>query len=522
MEWLEAVLNFIGLQILNVPAYLIGIITAVGLIALRRSTGQVIGGGLKAALGFLILGAGAGVVVGSLNPLGDLILRVTGAQGVIPTNEVITAIAAEQYGAQSAYILVLGFIVMLLLARFTPLRYIFLTGHHMVFMALLLSVVLSVGFGEGLGWLVVIIGALLLGVIMVVMPAFAQPWMRKITGDDTLAMGHFGTLGYIAAGATGQAVGRKSRSTEEINFPQGLRFLRDSMVATALSMVLIYLVFCIWGLIALPAEEAFGVFGVEDGGAYIMAGFAQALQFGVGVAVILFGVRTVLGELVPAFQGIAEKVVPGAKPALDVPIVFPFAANAVLIGFLASFVGGLVSLALIAVWLNPMLGLALILPGMVPHFFTGGGAGVFGNATGGRLGAAFGGFVNGVLITILPALLLLVLGELGFANSTFGDADFGWFGTLIGVGLLGGPVVGVIVSVLIGAVLVIAASIFQRKVVDAGWVPGANRDALFAAESAVEARKQEAAKTSPDTPERQTGTAATGSRAGSRETGSRG
>ena len=483
MEWFVDILNFIGQQILNVPAYLIGIITAIGLIALGRSAGQVIGGGLKAALGFLILGAGAGVVVASLTPLGDLILAVTGAQGVIPTNEVITAIASEQYGATSAYVLVLGFLVMLALARFTPLRYIFLTGHHMVFMALLLSVVLTVGFGEELSWLVVLLGALLLGVIMVVMPAFAHPWMKKITGDDSIAMGHFGTLGYIAAGAAGQLTGRRSRSTEEIRFPQGLKFLRDSMVATALSMVLIYEVFVIWGLIAMP-DETIAIFGSADAGSAVMAGLMQALQFGVGVAVILYGVRTVLGELVPAFQGIAEKVVPGAKPALDVPIVFPYAANAVLIGFLSSFAGGLIALGLIAVWLNPVFGLALILPGMVPHFFTGGGAGVFGNATGGRIGAAVGGFVNGVIITILPALLLLVLGEFGFANTTFGDADFGWFGTLIGVGLLGGTGPGIVVCILIAVGLVVAASIFQKRVVDRGWVPGAKRDAYLEARAA--------------------------------------
>jgi PTS system ascorbate-specific IIC component len=43
-----------------------------------------------------------------------------------------------------------------------------------------------------------------------------------------------------------------------------------------------------------------------------------------------------------------------------------------------------------------------------------------------------GGFVNGLLITFLPALLLPVLGELGFANTTFGDADFGVVGIVIG------------------------------------------------------------------------------------------
>ncbi|AYY13234.1 PTS ascorbate transporter subunit IIC [Actinobacteria bacterium YIM 96077] len=486
MEWLAGILDFIGQQILNVPAYLIGIITAVGLIALRRPVGQVIGGGFKAALGFLILGAGAGVVIESLDPLGELILAVTGAQGVIPTNEVITAIASEQYGTTSAYVLVLGFVVMLLLARFTPLKYIFLTGHHMVFMALLLSVVLTVGFGTDLDWLVIIIGALLLGVIMVVMPAFAHPWTKKITGDDTIAIGHFSTLGYIAAGATGQATGRRSKSTEDVNFPQSLRFLRDSMVATAVSMVLIYMAFAIWGLVSLSADEALGILDSENRGAFLMDAFAQALQFGVGVAIILYGVRTILGELVPAFQGIAAKVVPGAKPALDIPIVFPYAANAVLIGFLASFLGGLVSLAVLAAWLEPAFGLALILPGMVPHFFTGGGAGVYGNATGGRIGAALGGFVNGILITFLPAGLLEVLGELGVENSTFGDTDFGWFGIIIGSGLLGSTALGVILSVLIGLVLLVGAWIFQVRLVETGWVPGVRRDAWLEEQKAAE------------------------------------
>ncbi len=495
MEWLVVVLDFIGQQILNVPAYLVGIITAVGLIALRKPAGTVIGGALKATMGFLILGAGAGVVVNALSPLGDLILKVTGAQGVVPTNEVITAVAAEEYGAISAYVLFLGFVVMLILARFTPLKYVFLTGHHMVFMSTLLAVVLSVGFGSGADWLVVVVGAVLLGIIMVVMPALSQPWVKKITGDDSIAIGHFGTLGYIAAGASGQAVGGKSRSTEEIKFPDGLRFLRDSMVATALSMVLIYMVFAVWGLIVLPLEDALAIFQSNDAGAFIMAAFAQALQFGVGVAIILYGVRTILGELVPAFEGIARKVVPGAKPALDIPLVFPFAANAVLIGFISSFAGGLVSLTLLATWLGPAFGLALILPGMVPHFFTGGGAGVFGNATGGRRGAIVGGFVNGVLISFLPAILLSVLGSLGLANSTFGDTDFGWYGTLIGTIVGGGNnALSVILIAIVAILLVVGASIWQVRVVNGGWVPGKKRDEIIAAENAAVKAERMAAK----------------------------
>lgn len=493
MDWLANVLEFIGLEILNVPAYLVGIIVAVGLVALGKSAGEVVGGALKAILGFLILGAGAGVVVAALEPLGGLVLAVTGSEGVVPTNEVITALAADTYGATSAYILSLGFVLMLLLARFTPLNYIFLTGHHMVFMAMLLSVVLSIGFGDGLTWLSVLIGAFLLAVIMVVMPAFAHPWMKRVTGNDVIAMGHFGTLGYIAAGAAGHAVGKHSPSTEDIQFPQGLRFLRDSMVATALSMVLIYLVFAVWGLIAL-GDDALQYMDAASGGAFVMAAVMHGLLFGVGVSIILYGVRTFLGELIPAFQGIADKVVPDAKAALDIPIVFPYGQNAVLIGFISSFVGGLVMLLLLGVWLGPAFGLAIILPGMVPHFFTGGGAGVFGNATGGRRGAAVGGFLNGLLITILPAFLYSVMSGIGLTGTTFGDADFGWFGSLVGLSVQGESVIlGVLLTLLIGVVLLVAAIIWQKRVVDAGWMPAVEHQAFVDERAATQKAEATAA-----------------------------
>ncbi|KFI68410.1 PTS ascorbate transporter subunit IIC [Bifidobacterium magnum] len=481
MDVLVTILNFISQQILNVPAYLIGIIAAIGLIALKRSAGQVISGALKAAMGYLILGAGASVVTAALDPFGTLVFKATGAQGVVPTNEVITAQAAQQFGASSAYIIVLSFIFMLLIARFTPLKYIFLTGHHMVFMSMMLALVLSVGFGSGHDVLVVIIGALLMAVAMVAMPAFTQPFTNRVTGSDQISVGHFNSLGYMASGALGCLVGKKSRSTEDINFPKGLSFLRDSMVSTTLLMVVLYLIFAIWAIFVVPAQELFKVFASAptDYGAYIMAAFAQALQFGIGVSIILYGVRIILGELVPAFQGIANKVVPGAKPALDIPIVFPYGANASLIGFLSSFVGGLVALGIIAVWMGPLWGIALILPGMVPHFFDGGGAGVFGNATGGRVGAVVGGFVNGLLITFLPASLMGVMGSYGVSNSTFGDADFCWYGTIVGRVVNLGFAPGAVGLIVLAVVLFVAAWIWQVKVVDKGWQPAKDHFAFI-------------------------------------------
>jgi ascorbate PTS system EIIC component len=473
LDAIRAIAEFLVEDVLSQPYYLVGLMTAVGLIALRKRAGEVLGGALKATLGFLILVVGATTVVNALDPLGKLILGATGARGVVPTNEAIVALAQAEYGAVVAWTMIAGFLVSLLIARVTPLRYVFLTGHHIFFMATMLAIILiSVGYSS---LVTVIAGAILLGTIMVVMPAFAHPWMKKVTGGERVAMGHFGSLGYIFGGLAGQAVGKGSKSTEEMKFPQGLGFLREPMVATAVSMVFIYIVFALIftareGL--APVLEALGQDASTTWGSFIMFNILQALTFGVGVALILYGVRTILGEIVPAFAGIAERVVPGALPALDCPVAFPYAPNAVIVGFLASVVGGLVSLALISAWLGAALGLALILPGMVPHFFTGGTAGVFGNATGGRRGAMVGGFVNGVLITFLPAFLLFVLGDLGFANTTFGDADFGWYGIVTGQAAQAGSTGGLVILGVIVVALLALASWFQRRFVETGWVPG--------------------------------------------------
>lgn len=199
-----AIVQFLVNEILSVPAFLIGIITAVGLAAMRKSVGQIAGAAIKATLGFLLIGAGAGLVVNSLGPLGKMIEGALGAQGVVPTNEAIAGIAQQQFGSQVAWIMLAGFLISLVLARITPLHYVFLTGHHMLFMATLITIVMA---STSMPTSIVIgLGSLLLGVLMVSLPALAHPFTRKITGGEDIAIGHFGTSAYIAAAATGRLV----------------------------------------------------------------------------------------------------------------------------------------------------------------------------------------------------------------------------------------------------------------------------------------------------------------------------
>jgi ascorbate PTS system EIIC component len=416
---MDGLIQFIT-DFLGTPAILIGVIILVGLLAQKKSLDEVIRGTLKGILGFVILGAGAGVLIGSLDFFGLLFQEAFGLSGVVPNNEAITALALNDYATITAGIMVIGMAANIFIARFTKLKYIFLTGHHTLFMAALLAVVLQVaGLNEVL---IYIVGGLGLGLIMALFPALAQPTMRKITGNNDIALGHFSTVTYIVSAYIGKLVGKDSKSTEEMDFPKGFGFLRDSSVAIALTMLIMYLILVI---IAGPEFVESGL-GVTQN--FIIFSLIQSITFASGVYIVLQGVRMVIAEIVPAFKGFSDKIVPDAKPALDCPVVFPFAPNAVLIGFLVSFFGGIVGM-LILILMNAD---NVILPGVVPHFFVGATAGVFANATGGRRGAIIGSFINGLLLTFLPLLLMPVLGELGFANTTFGDADFVAVGVVVG------------------------------------------------------------------------------------------
>lgn len=101
-------------------------------------------------------------------------------------------------------------------------------------------------------------GACLLGLIMVLSPAYCQPTMRKVTGSDSVALGHFGGVGYWLSGIVGKLFASdRENSTEKLQFSKRLIFLRD-------------------------------------------------LSFAGGVYIILSGVRLIIGEIVQAFNACKE------------------------------------------------------------------------------------------------------------------------------------------------------------------------------------------------------------------------
>ncbi|HEL1351992.1 TPA: PTS ascorbate transporter subunit IIC [Streptococcus equi subsp. zooepidemicus] len=438
------------LDIVSTPAILVALIAIVGLLLQKKPAPDIVKGGIKTFVGFLVVSGGAGIVQGSLNPFGTMFEHAFHLSGVVPNNEAIVAVALTTYGSATALIMFTGMIFNILIARFTRFKYIFLTGHHTLYMACMIAVIMSVAGLTSVS--LIVFGGLALGIIMSVSPALVQRYMIQLTGNDKVALGHFSSLGYWLSGFVGGLVGDKTKSTEDINFPKSLAFLRDSTVSITLSMAIIYLIVAIFAGPAWISKE------LSSGTHGLVFALQLAGQFAAGVFVILAGVRLILGEIVPAFKGISEKLVPHSKPALDCPIVYPYAPNAVLIGFVSSFVGGLVSMAVMIA-----SGTTVILPGVVPHFFCGATAGVIGNASGGVRGATVGAFLQGVLISYLPIFLMPVLGGLGFEGSTFSDADFGLSGILLGTLNSIGGVTAIVIGIFVVLAILVGLSVVGKS-----------------------------------------------------------
>jgi PTS system ascorbate-specific IIC component len=417
------------------PAILVGLVAMIGLIIQRKSFTQVLTGTFKVIIGFLVLGGGSTLLQSSLAQFSPVFQNLFGIQGAIPNNEATLAQllnAVSKIVSIGTGVMLVAMIMNIVLAVLTRYKYVYLTGHVLFYMSVMMAAVLvSAGMDDLKDlWNIIITGGLLMSMYMLLFPAINQKFMRKITKGDVIAMGHTGGLGYFVSGWIGLAILKMSRkeklrSTEEIKFPKGLAFLKSSNISISLTMLVFFFVV----YIAAYATKGIGAFketGVFDANGeanfWLVWALIQAFTFTAGIEIILLGVRMVLNELVPAFKGISEKLVKNGKAALDCAVVFTYAPNAVIIGFFASFAAGIIGM-----FITYGAGLPIVLPGIAAHFFVGATAGVFGNAYGGIWGAIVGPFVQGFIITFVPVIFLKLNGYAGVDSQIttgWGDSDY--------------------------------------------------------------------------------------------------
>lgn len=438
------------LNIIKTPAIVLALVALIGLILQRKSAGQVFSGTVKTALGMLVLSAGAGLIVTEILPFVDLFTSVFNLSGFATSSEAVVGAMQSSVviiATTSALIMGIGFLVNILIARISPLKYIFLTGHMMWILSVTIAFSLYVsGFNETM---IIVIGSLLQGLIMVILPAIGQPLVRNLIGNNNFAIAHLTTLGTVPAAYIGGLLGNKGKSAEDLKIPEALSFFRDTSMSVSIMMGLFYILL----VIAAGPERVAPFAGTQN---YIVYGLIKGLGFTAGILILLQGVRMFLGELVPAFKGISDKLVPGAVPALDVPALFAYAPNSLMIGFITAVVG-----MIVAMFASSAAFGVVPLVSIIGAFFTGGVAGILGNAKGGLRGAVIAGFVYGFLLIFGSAFLFTL-----FDFAAYGAAGVGHdcIDVMVMLSIFKQPIIGFVVIAVVFALLCWAEVRYQKRV----------------------------------------------------------
>ncbi len=420
---MEAVLNFVINEIFGQGAIFIALIACIGLILQKKPFSEIVRGTVMTAVGFFVLSTGTGLITGNSIDGISAAFNTVMPQAIPSTTVDIGA----EYGTEIGVVMIAAFAINVLVARFTKWKSIFLTGHMLYWFPF---VFIAAGVDAGLtGGKLIILAAIFTALYMIVSPNLMRPFVKEVTGDDSFTIGHPTTCLSVISGLLGKVLGDKSHSTEDLKFPKSLGFLREIAITGSFTIAITYIV--MYFILVANGQDPAVVWGFAEGKTGIFTYiFTHAIYFGVGITVMLQGVRMLIAEIVPAFQGIAEKVVPDAIPALDVPVIFPYAPNALLIGFIVAMVTSCVTILVTgAMGIFP----TVVIPLISTCFFEIGCASIVGNATGGVRGAIIGAAVSGII-----AVFLVGFGAYFFNNTiqqwmlVYGGQDFDLWGMVVG------------------------------------------------------------------------------------------
>ncbi|GAF23626.1 LOW QUALITY PROTEIN: hypothetical protein JCM19047_3459 [Bacillus sp. JCM 19047] len=410
---MQTVMDFL-IEVIREPAIFLGLIALTGLLLLRKDFSSVVSGTAKTVIGVVILTQGTNILMNSIAPLTEAFNVMYN----IDNPEVAPALGADtilsQYGTQIGLAMLIAFLINLVVARFTPIKHVFLTGHMLFWFPFIF---VAVGIENDLSnTQLVLFASILTALYIIIAPALLRPFVRKVTQSDDFIIGHPTTILSLIAGMVGKLFGTKGKSSEDIKFPSSTEFLREISITSSIVMFFVYIVVSM----IIGFDTASTAFGVEQN--LIIYSVMQGILFGAGLTVLLLGVRMMLAEIIPAFQGISQKWIPNAVPALDAPILFPYAPNAVLIGFVVSMITSVAT-----IFITGSMGVFsfVIVPLTITCFFEIGTAAIIANGQGGLRGAIAGSAVAGVFMILLVGLSVPILsGTAADWIVIFGGNDF--------------------------------------------------------------------------------------------------
>lgn len=407
-------------NVLSQAVFIIGFVALIGLLLQKKEFNQIVSSVIKAMIGFMLIDNGGKSLGMALLPLQPILSKVFNLNvNVESINEAMGGVS--EIGFEMALIFALGFLINILIARFTKWKFIHLSAHVSFFFSGLIAALLRYNTNLSTMW-IVILGSILLGVYMTFSCAYVYPLMKNVKGGEGFTLAHSSSIGLLIGAGVGKLVGNKKKDMEDLKLPKSLGFFREMTIALAVVMTLLFLI------ASISAGPEWVQQNVSNGQDIFVFSLMNGLTFGMWITVIITGVRMLLGEIVPAFHGISSKLIPNSIPGLDIPLLFPNYPTTVIVGFLSSLVAGFVGVVILGLVKYPIA----VFPALIPTFFTGAVTAIFGNSTGGRRGAITASFINGLILIFGQALLLPMVGSYSEIMRILSETDYAFYGPLFG------------------------------------------------------------------------------------------
>lgn len=444
--------NFLG-----VPAILLGILSFVGYMVLKRGFVDSFVGAIKTAIGVLILSIGSTALTGVVSPIftgitKSLNVSVVSLDPYIGWSSGINfldSFTKNSYVSWVSYSLLIGFafnLFMVGMKHWTNCHAVMTTGHimfqqsavvvpfvYILFFRMfpLLNGGNDVDAGAAAG--TIIFSGVLLGTYWSVGTTATIKPTNIITENANFAIGHQQMIGVSLAYRLGRFFkftkkGKEVVSAESRKMSKKFRIFEDNVFVQSLLIAILFLVLAIilqtTGLKQydtngkLIADYTFtGIVASNStwwsvgtlGSFWIVQVFMGAFLAVAALITIITGVRMFVTELQQSFQGISEKVIPGSVVAVDIAAVYGFSPNAVTYGFLAGTVGQYIGVG-ITIGLSQIPGMenvsVVVVPLFITLFFNSGAVGVYANVNGGWKAAIVLPFIIGFIEIIIISFAL--------------------------------------------------------------------------------------------------------------------
>lgn len=427
------ILNWFSQNILQNPAFFVGLLVLVGYALLKKPGHEVFAGFVKATVGYMILNVGAGGLVTTFRPiLAALNYKFQIGAAVIDPYFGLTAAntkIAEDFpdfvGAATTALLI-GFgvnILLVALRKITKVRTLFITGHIMVQQAATISLIVLLLVPQlRNSWGVLAIGVIC-GLYWAVSSNMTVEATQRLTGGGGFAIGHQQQFAIWFVDKVAPFFGKKEENLDNLKLPKFLSIFHDTVVASATLMLVFFgAILAVLGPEIMSNAEVItsGTVYVAEKQSFFMYIIQTAFTFSVYLFILMQGVRMFVSELTNAFQGISSKLLPGSFPAVDVAASYGFGSpNAVLSGFAFGLLGQLVTIVLLIVFKNPVL----IITGFVPVFFDNAAIAVYADKRGGWKAALTLSFISGVIQVAVGAIAVSLLGLASYGGY-HGNIDF--------------------------------------------------------------------------------------------------